>query len=100
MTPPDTLEPPDLRSRVVALEHSAAAREQRLMNIELWRNQQDVFNARRDEQFKHLDERFDNLDKKITALNDTLTWITRLVLGAIVLAVVAFMVRGGFNLPN
>lgn len=100
MTPPDTLEPPDLRSRVEALEHSSASREQRLVNIELWRNQQDVFNAHRDEQFKHLDERFDNLDKKITALNDTLTWITRSVLGAIVLAVVAFMVRGGFNLPN
>lgn len=87
----------DIRSRVVALEQNLRAHESRLQNVENWRNQQDIFNARRDEQFKHLDERFDNIDTKISSINETLTWITRLVIGAIILAIVAFMVGGGFK---
>lgn len=90
----------DMRSRVVALEQNYRTLDQRVQNVETWRNQQDVFNARRDEQFKHLDERFDNIDTKIGGINDTLTWITRLVIGAIILAIVAFMVNGGFNVPG
>jgi predicted nuclease with TOPRIM domain len=85
----------DLRARVVALEHNFAADRQRLTVMEQWRAQMDVFNARRDEQFENLKGRFDSLDKKIDGVNtnlsadmekvnDTLTWLARLIIGTII----------------
>ena len=89
------METADLRSRVVALEHKTAASEQRLSIIEQWRAQMDIFNARRDEQFKNLTDRFDSLDKKIDGIdanlsadmkevNGTLSWLARLIIGTII----------------
>ena len=89
----------DMRSRVVALEHKALAVEPRLSSLEAWQRQMDIFNARRDEQFKHLTDSFTTLNKKIDDLNGTLKWAVKVILGAMLAAVVAFMVRGGFSLP-
>ncbi|MEK1930673.1 MAG: hypothetical protein AAAC47_12995 [Pararhizobium sp.] len=86
---------PDLRNRVVALEHKSLAFEPRLAALEAWQRQMDIFNARRDEQFKNLTDRFDSLDKKIDGVNanlssdmekvnGTLTWLARLIIGTII----------------
>lgn len=72
----------DLRARVVALEN--------------WRVQRDIESARHDERWKHMDDRFNRLEAKLVGVSDTLTWITRLIIGGIIMAVVAFMVGGGF----
>lgn len=72
----------DLRARVVALEN--------------WRVQRDIESARHDERWKHMDDRFNRLEAKLAGVSDTLTWITRLIIGGIIMAVVAFMVGGGF----
>lgn len=76
---------PSLHERVITLEH--------------WRISTDIASARAEEQRKHLDQRFDSLDKKISKIDDTTTWAVRLVVGAIILAIVSFALRGGFNLP-
>jgi hypothetical protein len=68
----------DLRSRVVSL---------------------DIADARKDEQFKHMDMRFSTLDAKIDGVSGTLNWIAKLVISGIILAIVAFMMSGGFKLP-
>ncbi|MCO5164647.1 MAG: hypothetical protein M9939_26515 [Mesorhizobium sp.] len=73
----------DLRARVVALEN--------------WRVRRDIESARHDERWKHMDDRFNRLEVKLSGVSDTLTWITRLIIGGIILAIVAFMVGGGFK---
>ncbi len=89
----------DLRSRVVSLEHQGAARDQRLAAVEAWQRQSDIADARKDEQFKHMDSRFSTLDAKIDGVSGTLNWIAKLVVGGIILAIVAFMMGGGFKVP-
>ena len=81
-------------------EHELSALHERIGTLEHWRIQLDIANARADEQRKHLDQRFDALDGKVSKINDSLTWIVRMVMGAIILAIVAFLVRGGFNIPS
>lgn len=73
----------DLRARVVALEN--------------WRVQRDIESARHDERWKHMDDRFNRLEAKLSGVSDTLTWITRLIIGGIIMAIVAFMIGGGFK---
>ena len=73
---------------------------ERLAALEAWRVALEIANARAEEQRKFMAERFDGLDKKITDIGGTITWINRLVIGAIVLAVMAFLVKGGFTIPS
>jgi len=75
----------DLRARVVALEN--------------WRVQRDIESARHDERWKSMDERFNRLESAVASVHGTLNWIMRIVIGAILVAVVSFMVRGGFAPP-
>jgi hypothetical protein len=88
----------DLRSRLVALEHQGASRDQRLAALEARQRQSDIAEARKDEQFKHMDMRFSTLDAKIDGVSGTLNWIAKLVISGIILAI-AFMMGGGFKLP-
>lgn len=71
---------------------------ERLTTLEHWRIQLDIANARAEEQRKHLDQRFDQLDGKVTKISESLSWIVRIVLGAVVLAAVTFAMKGGFNI--
>lgn len=81
-------------------EYDLTQLHERIVTLEHWRIQLDIANARADEQRKHLDQRFDALDGKVSKINDSLTWIVRMIMGAIILAIVAFLVRGGFNVPS
>lgn len=72
----------------------------RVKTLEHWRISIDIANARAEEQRKHLDMRFDALDSKVSKINDSLTWIVRLVLGGVVLAVVTFAMKGGFTITS
>lgn len=87
----------DLRSRVVALEHQTQNREQRLAALEAWQRQKDIDSARHDERWKHMDDRFNRLEAKLAGVNDTLTWVMRIVIGGILMGAVAFMLQGGFS---
>lgn len=94
----NTMEP-DLRNRVVALEHKALAAEPRLAGLEAWQRQMDIFNARKDEQFKNLTDRFDTLDKKIDNVSGGISKVLWLVGAAVVAVVVGFALKGGFIVP-
>jgi len=87
----------DLRARVVTPEHGAASKEQRLSNLEAWQRQKDIDSARHDERWKHMDDRFNRIETKLAGVNDTLTWIMRIVIGGILMGAVAFMLQGGFS---
>lgn len=39
-----------------------------------------------------------NVENRLGAIEDALKWLVRLVLGALVMAVVAYALRGGFNI--
>ena len=54
----------DLRSRVVNLEHTAAANVQRLTSIESRLVKYDIDDARKDEQMKTIQSQITSLDKK------------------------------------
>lgn len=86
---------PDLRNRVVALEHKYLGFDPRMAAVEAWQRQADIFNARKDEQFENLKGRFDSLDKKIDTVNvnlsadlakvdGTLSWLARIIIGTII----------------
>lgn len=92
-------------------EHEITALHERVVTLEHWRIQLDIANARAEEQRKHLDQRFNDLDKKVdtmstnldskvTKINDSLTWIVRLVFGFVVIAVLAVALKGGVPLPG
>lgn len=100
MAEDEVMEVADLRSRVVALEQKALSTEPKIAALEAWQRQMDIFNARRDEQFKALTDSFSLLNKKIDDLNGTLKWAVKVILGAMLAAVIAFMVKGGFHIPG
>lgn len=87
----------DLRVRVNALEHADAAIVTRLSALELWQRQTEITAARTDEKWINVDKRFDDLDKKIEKVSGVLTKIMWIFITAIILAFVAFTVRGGLN---
>ncbi len=41
--------------------------------------------------------RSQNIEKSLTEIQSGITWITRLVLGAIILGAVGFLISGGFS---
>jgi hypothetical protein len=71
----------DLRARVVALEQ--------------WRMTKDVESARHDERWKSMDEKIDAVGKKVDKISDGLSRIMWTVITAMILAIVAFIVKGG-----
>lgn len=73
----------DLRTRVVALEQ--------------WRIQRDIQAARHDERWLHMEQRLGAIEKDIGGIQDTLTWIMRIVIGGILLGIVTFLIKGGFS---
>ncbi|MGT2443064.1 hypothetical protein ACU4I5_10795 [Ensifer adhaerens] len=100
---------PDLRARVVALEQKASDTERRLSGMEQWRQQSDLTDARKDEQWKNLLEKFGLMDRKIDTVDTSLNkkmdelggnirWLGKIVIGAalsaMVAGVVAFMMKG------
>jgi hypothetical protein len=40
-----------------------------------------------------------NVEDRLSAIEDTLKWLVRLIFGALVMAIIAFILRDGFNLP-
>lgn len=101
----------DLRSRVVAVEHNFSAALARLAIVEQWRAQMDILNARRDEQFENLKGRFDSLNIKIDGvkteisgdlgeLKGSLTWLSRLIIGAIITCGIAGVIGLLFKLSH
>lgn len=39
-----------------------------------------------------------NVDKRLSSIEDTLKWLVRLVIGALILAAVGFALNGGFQI--
>lgn len=97
MSPPDN--DFDLRSRVVGLEHQMLAMALRVTNLEQWQRQAELADARKDEQWKHMDNRFNDLEKKISGVSETLVRVVWLILSALVLGIISFLFKGGFNIP-
>lgn len=89
----------DLRSRVVNLEHAAASKELRITTLEQWRVATDLIAARKDVAWENLVKTVDTVEKKIDGMAGNLTWIVRLVLGGIILGIIAFLFKGGFQVP-
>ena len=83
----------DLRARVVVLGN--------------WRVQPDIEGARHDERWKHMDdkigdmstqmkEKIEGVDAKVGKISSDLSRIMWLILSGIILAIIAFLVKGGF----
>jgi len=89
----------DLRSRVVNLEQQLTGILPRLVVLEKFQVQSEIADARKDEQWKHMDNRFNDLEKKISGVSDTLAKVVWLIISALILGVVSFMLKGGFNVP-
>lgn len=89
----------DLRSRVVNLEQQLTGMLPRVVVLEKFQVQSEIADARKDEQWKHMDNRFNDLEKKISGVSDTLAKVVWLIISALILGVVSFMIKGGFNLP-
>ncbi|MCF7672508.1 hypothetical protein KQ944_12775 [Bacillus subtilis] len=89
----------DLRSRVVNLEQQLTGMLPRVVVLEKFQVQSEIADARKDEQWKHMDNRFNDLEKKISGVSDTLAKVVWLIISALILGVVSFMIKGGFNVP-
>lgn len=93
----------DLRSRVVALEQNQTALVPRVSALEQWQRQRDIAEATREANWTALvdkmNERFTSLESKIADVAGTLKWIGRTIIGAIILAFVAFIISGGLHIP-
>lgn len=40
-----------------------------------------------------------NIEQRLGGIEDTLKWLVRLVIGALLLGVVTFMIKGGLHVP-
>jgi hypothetical protein len=93
----------DLRPRTVSLEHQVSSHHSRLSALEEWKQQSQIYDAKKEEQFNSMQAlfnmRFTAIEEKLTAIGGTMTWLMRISLGVIVTSVVIFLVKGGFNLP-
>jgi hypothetical protein len=87
----------DLRSRVVGNEHQITAMALRVTSLEQWQRQAELADARKDEQWKHMDNRFNDLEKKISGVSETLVKVVWLIISALILGVISFIIKGGFN---
>jgi len=87
----------DLRARVVQLEQAQAAA--RLTVLESWKQQAAVADAHREGQWSNMKQKLDDVSLDVGDIKGTLTWVSRLIIGGIIAALVAFMVKGGFNVP-
>ncbi|TPJ70450.1 hypothetical protein [Mesorhizobium sp. B2-6-7] len=89
----------DLRSRMVNVEHKGAEHALRLSALETWKQQSDISDARKEEQWKAMNEKIDHVGKGVGEVQGTLKWIGRTIIGAIIVAFMAFLIKGGFA-PN
>lgn len=87
----------DLRSRIVGNEHQITAMALRVTSLEQWQRQAELADARKDEQWKHMDNRFNDLEKKISGVSETLAKVVWLIISALILGVISFIIKGGFN---
>ncbi|UCI23670.1 hypothetical protein [Mesorhizobium sp. B2-8-5] len=69
----------------------------RVRDLEVWRVQRDIDSARHDERWKHMDDKIDGVGKKVDKISSDLSRIMWLILSGIILAIIAFLVRGGFS---
>ena len=92
----------DLRPRVVALEQAAAANLQRFIALEDWQRKWDVAQAAKDAEWRGMDarfnERFTNIEKQIGGIAETLKFLSRTFIGAVILAFAAFIINGGLKI--
>lgn len=72
--------------------------EAQVEKIDTWRAESVTRLALDAQQQIYLKERFDKVDREIGDLKAGLSWAVRIFLGAIVAAIAAFLVRGGFSL--
>lgn len=93
----DTMDGSDLRARVVQLEQASAAA--RLTALEAWRQQIAVDDATRKGEWNNMREKLDGVSSSVNDVKATLTWLNRILIGGIVIGIVGFMMRGGFQVP-
>lgn len=87
--------PPSLNDQNYDL---AADLRTRIVNLEHWRTQRDIADARAEEQKKHMDMRFDQLESKIKAINDLQFKLAWIIIGGFLSAIVAYTLKGGFGI--
>lgn len=76
-------------------EHKITEHALKLAALETWKQQSDVSDARKEEQFKALNDKVDHVGKGVNEVQGTLKWIGRTIIGAIILAFMAFLLKGG-----
>lgn len=86
----------DLRSRMSNVEHNTTQHAMRITALETWKQQSDVADARKDEQWIALKSDLSGLKTSVGEVQGTLKWIGRTIIGAIIVAVMAFLIKGGF----
>jgi len=75
--------------------HRVAAR---VTELEQWRHKVDTERAVHDERDRYAKERFDNVEKRLDKIDSHISRVVWLVLTAIIGALMAFLISGGFSL--
>lgn len=93
----------DLRPRMVRVEHDLTDHHRRISALEEWRHQVEVADARGEEKFKGMEEKFNaefsTLKESVKSITADLKRILWMVIGGIVMGIVAFILKGGLNIP-
>ncbi len=86
---------PNLGPRVERLEKNVEGVTARVRVLE-----QEVGETRalRSERDKRIFEKLEDIQQRLDRMDTHRVWVTRTVLGAVILAVVAFLLRGGLNI--
>lgn len=85
----------DLRSRIVTVEHNTASHSQRITALEAWQRQSDLADARKEGEWKAMNDKIDSVGTKVDKISDSLQWVVRLLIGGIIMAALAFLLKGG-----
>jgi hypothetical protein len=90
MSPQSESDMTDLRPRMVRVEHDLTDHHRRITDMEKWRQQTEISDARTDERFINMQKRLDKIDNSLSRL----AWI---FIGGFGTAIVAFIVAGGLK---
>lgn len=69
--------------------------EFRLSKLEEWRGSIDIALAKAEVDRKHIDKRFDAIEDILKESKQTVKWLNRTIIGALVVWFVQFVLRGG-----
>ncbi len=80
----------ETETRITALENNVS-------DLQKWQTEQRVNQAVEEEKRTHIDDQFGRVNSRLDKMDGHMTWIVRLFVGGLIVGIIGFALKGGFN---